>query len=152
MKKITIISIGKFKEPFEKQFFEHYSKRIRNELSLIEIQPKKTLPTKSQKEYEAELIKSKITLGSYVISMDENGKILTSNDFASQMNDAHISHDNIFFIIGGAYGLCKSIVKNSNATISLGKMTWPHLIVRGLLAEQIYRSQCILSNHPYHKE
>lgn len=151
MKKITIVSVGKFKEPFEKELFVRYSKRIRNQLNLIEIQTKKTLPTNSQKEYEAELIKSKIIPGSYLISMDESGKILTSNDFALKINDALISHDNICFVIGGAYGLCKSIVKNSNLTLSLGKMTWPHLLVRGLLTEQIYRSQCILENHPYQK-
>lgn len=90
---------------------------------------------------------------SYVIAMDERGKILSSPQFAQKIQ--HIYNDglsDITFIIGGAYGLHPDIIKNADMSLCFGSMVWPHRLVGVMLLEQIYRAQQINAGHPYHKE
>jgi 23S rRNA (pseudouridine1915-N3)-methyltransferase len=87
-----------------------------------------------------------------VIALDEHGKSLTSETFAKRLaawRDAGESR--VLFVIGGADGLPEKIRKVAHATIAFGAQTWPHLLVRTMVAEQIYRAMTILSGHPYHR-
>ena len=86
------------------------------------------------------------------MAMDRGGRELASTDLAKKLGawqDDGISE--IAFVIGGSDGLDQTILDKAQLKIAMGAMTWPHLLARVMLIEQIYRAQCILSNHPYHK-
>ena len=91
--------------------------------------------------------------GAIIVALDEREKSLSSISFAGKISnwrDQGIR--DVAFVIGGAYGLDESIRRQAHYAISFGAQTWPHMLVRGLLAEQLYRAQCILSGHPYHRK
>jgi len=89
---------------------------------------------------------------SVVISLDEGGKNYSSLVFASKMQKWIEESRPISFLIGGAEGLHQTAIRRSDLVLSLGSLTWPHMLVRILLAEQIYRAQSILQGHPYHRQ
>ena len=101
---------------------------------------------------EGELLLQAIDPDSIVIGLDERGTSLTSPEFANVFE--HYRNEGIkslTFLIGGADGLSDAVRSRCQRLLSFGRMTWPHLLVRGLLVEQIYRAQQILSGHPYHR-
>lgn len=152
---IEIISIGKFNKSLQKEVFENYQKKLNWKLVLKEIEPKisKNFEINKKKELEADLILKNLNNNSKIISLDERGKQFSSKDFSKLIADFGIFGDsNLTFIIGGADGLSKIILDKSHLIISLSKMTFPHLVVRSILVEQIYRASSIISNHPYHRE
>ena len=104
-------------------------------------------------ELEAEKIKKHISEHAFVIVLDEKGNGLRSLDFAKTLeNFQHTGETHIQFIIGGADGLTDEIKGRANLLLSFGQQTWPHMLARVMLLEQIYRAQQILNNHPYHRE
>lgn len=151
--KINIISFGKFKksDPYS-ILYEEYRKRINFEIKLIEIKSYASYSNiEEQKEYEGIEILNKIDKTSKVIVLDERGKIITTNEFTGIVNNYVNFGNNIDFIIGGANGLSTNILKRADFILSLGKMVFPHLMVRVILIEQLYRVYTINNNHPYHK-
>jgi len=92
-------------------------------------------------------------VGGLVVALDERGKSVSSADFARQLakwRDAGESR--VTFVIGGSDGLPADAKANARLTLAYGTQTWPHLLVRTMLAEQIYRAITILGGHPYHRE
>jgi len=152
--KITIISIGKFENSPYKKIFEEYFKRISYKIELKEIDAKgsKNIELGKIKLKEAELINKNLSKGSFKICLDENGSQYTSIEFSKLLNSKFNEGSNIDFIIGGAFGLDKEFLRKSNITLSLGKLTLPHIMARIILIEQIYRAESIIKGHPYHKE
>jgi len=152
--KFCIIAIGKFKNNSpNKELFLDYVKKTKWKVNLIEIESKISGSINEIKEKEAELIFNKIPQGKKIILLDETGLNLSSREFAKKIsNFANNSISEIYFIIGGANGVSEKIKKLANLTISFGKMTFPHMMIRSMLAEQIYRSFLIINNHPYHKD
>ncbi len=153
--RITIISVGKFENSPHKAVFENYLKRIKWKVELKEIEQKnsKNINSLQLKEIEAELILKALKPSSKIIALDENGKQFSSRNFAKIIADSAISGDSDFsFIIGGSDGLADVVLNRAALKISFGLMTFPHLMVRAILAEQIYRAQTIIENHPYHRD
>lgn len=151
--RLLIVAAGGWKKGPERGLFEHYAKRIAFPLVLKEIGEKKKLKPPALKKREAELLLAQAPDGAVIIALDEGGKTLSSRAFAEKLaawRDGGVKH--LAFLIGGAHGLDDSVRKRADLVLGLGPMTWPHLLVRGLLAEQIYRAQCILSGHPYHRD
>ena len=152
---INIISIGKFNNSDFKQSFLTYINRINWQINLKELELRKH-NNKSNSQItiakEEELILKNLDKESYLIALDEKGIQFSSVEFSRFLQDRLLeAHKSIAFAIGGSNGLGKKILDKSQKKISLGKMTFPHMMVRVILAEQIYRSQAILSGHPYHK-
>ncbi|PXY98902.1 23S rRNA (pseudouridine(1915)-N(3))-methyltransferase RlmH [Commensalibacter melissae] len=147
----SIIAIGKMRDKAELDLFNRYSKRIRPSLELIEINESKGQPIETKIKDAQNLLKA-VPGKSLIISLDEGGKSYNSFDFAMHMQKCLELSKSISFLIGGAEGLHASAIKTSHSVISLGKLTWPHMIARILLIEQIYRAQMILSGHPYHRQ
>jgi 23S rRNA (pseudouridine1915-N3)-methyltransferase len=151
----SIISVSKKpKEIFQKLITE-YEKRIAhpNALNWIFINPANiNQKTENKKFIEAENIIKFIPKSSYVISLDEGGKQLSSIDFSSSIEKINQSFNEITFIIGGADGLHENIIKASNLVLSLSSLTLPHQLVKIFLVEQLYRAILISKNHPYHRE
>lgn len=146
---IRLITIGKFKQGVERSLFEHYNQRLNPAIDLIEIpEPKGEKNTRIARE--AQLIEAKYNQAWPVIMLDETGGNLSSRELAARLAKFQSAGFNI--IIGGADGLDKAMLKRADLALAFGKMTFPHLLVRGLIAEQIYRVKSILNNHPYHKD
>jgi len=151
--KILIAAIGKLKAGPELELFTHYTKRLPWKVSVQELTVKKQLPDAERKLAEGELLLSVIKDSEQVIALDEHGKDWTSQQFAGHLRGLQDKGTaSLAFVIGGADGLSGPVQKRANMSLSFGRMTWPHMMVRMLLAEQLYRAQSILSGHPYHRE
>lgn len=153
--KISIISIGKFENSPHKQVFETYIKRLKWKVELKELDLKNSqnLSVPKIKEGEGALILKALKPSSKLIILDEDGKQFSSVAFSKMISDFAVAGDSdLSFVIGGSDGLSEEILQKSNLKISFGKMTFPHLMVRAILAEQLYRAQSIIAGHPYHRE
>lgn len=148
-----LVAVGRSKDGPEAQVFDHFSKRIRTPLSVVEVEEKRPIRGEERKRREAELILQSIPDGSHVVALDERGRTPTSREFANWFRKRRDSGTGtLTFVIGGADGLHDEVKSRADQLIAFGPMTWPHLLVRGMLAEQLYRAEQILAGHPYHKE
>mgnify|MGYP005676141593 FL=1 len=148
--KYIISTIGKFKKNDENLITQKYLKRIKNiELNQYEI--KLSNLEKKLEEEGLKLINSTPKNGKLIL-LDEQGENLSSAELAdiiSKWRDNNISSTN--FAIGGAFGNGKHIKKSADKIVAFGRLTWPHQMVKMMVAEQIYRIETILEGHPYHK-
>ncbi len=137
----------------EKDVFDHYAARLSYKLDVIEVVEKRNLSGDALKRAEAELLKNKIPGGAFVVVFDEQGQAVSSRGFANDLQTwQRKGIKSIALLVGGADGVHDSLLSRADRIISLGRMTWPHMLVRGLIAEQLFRSQCILGGHPYHRD
>ncbi len=158
--KITIITVGKIKETYLKDAISEYSKRLSKycKLEILEVADEKTPDNASEsledtiRTKEAERILKHIKDDAYVITLEINGKQLSSEELASKIEKLGIEGtSHIIFIIGGSIGLGREVLEKSDFALSFSKMTFPHQLMRVILLEQIYRSYRIITGEPYHK-
>lgn len=141
------------KEGPEKALLDHYQRRLQLPVVIQEFPVSSSPNALQRKADEGQQLLKDLPRGSLCIALDERGDLWSSAQFAAHLQAfMNQSHPNILFFIGGADGLSEAVLKASQQRMALGRMTWPHLLVRGLLVEQLYRSQQILSNHPYHRK
>lgn len=157
---ITLVTVGKLKEKYLKAAIAEYSKRLSRycKLNIVELQDEKTPENASLKEdnlikgKEGERILSAIKENMYVVALDLNGKMLTSEEFSSFIDDLGLrGSSNIAFIIGGSLGLSRKVLQRADYKLCFSKMTFPHQLFRVMLLEQIYRGFKISRGEPYHK-
>lgn len=147
LRSIDIIAVGKMKaKSIFAPAFEDYKKRMSCKVSVIE------LDGRSQEE-ELQKISGKIAPSSPLVVLDETGTSLCSKTFSQKIRilQEQKNTGSLQFVIGGADGLSKEILDQADIVMSFGRQTWPHMMVRVMLMEQIYRAQQILSGHPYHR-
>lgn len=158
--KITLITVGKIKEKYLRDAIAEYSKRLSRycKLEIIEVTDEKTPDHASDvventiRDKEAERIMKYVKEDAYVITLEINGKLLSSEELSAKINQLGIQGtSHITFIIGGSIGLGKEVLARSNYALSFSKMTFPHQLMRVILLEQIYRSYRIINGEPYHK-
>ena len=158
--KITVLTVGKIKEKYLKDAIAEYSKRLSKycKLEIIEVADEKTVENASEvveegiRNKEGERLLKYIKDDAFVITLEINGKLLTSEELSDKINKLGISGiSHIIFVIGGSIGLGKEVLKRSNFALSFSKMTFPHQLMRVILLEQVYRSYRIINNEPYHK-
>lgn len=150
---IKLITVGTIKEKYLKDAIDEYTKRIKKytNIELIEVKDEGLVEESKAILLEAEKIKKHLSPRDYIITMEIEGKQLTSEEFSEKLNQIQIENSNIVFIIGGSYGLSDEIKQMSKLHLSFSKMTFPHQLFRVLLLEQIYRCYKILNNESYHK-
>ena len=155
--RMTLIAVGRAKPGPVRDLYDHYAERLGHSvlggLVLKEVEERRALPPAELKRREAELLFAARPKGARLIALDERGKTLASSNFAALLGrwrDEGVG--DLAFAIGGAGGLDASVCEAAELTLALGPMTWPHLLTRALLAEQLYRAQSILTGHPYHRE
>ena len=153
--KLSILSVGKAHESYIKEGVELFTKRIGHyyPIDWQLITPSKlTEPIQIKKAEAANILKS-ITATDVLVLLDETGKMLSSPGLSKLIQQkANQSAQRIVFLIGGAYGVEDEIKKRANFSWSLSELVFPHMLVRLLLAEQIYRACSILANEKYHHE
>lgn len=143
---IKLICVGKIKEKYLKDGINDYLKRINkyHKVQIIEVED--SIPENE----EVKIIKY-IDNKDYVITLEIDGNMLSSIEFADKLDKTFITNSNITFIIGGSYGLSDNIKKRSNYKLSFSSMTFPHGLFRLVFLEQLYRCFKILNNETYHK-
>jgi 23S rRNA (pseudouridine1915-N3)-methyltransferase len=153
--RILIAVVGRAKAGPVQALFEAYRRRITWAVELKEVEERRPLSPAAMKAREAELLLGALPKKGdrVVVALDERGEQLSSLEFAGRLRAwQDRGATEIAFLIGGAEGLGPAASARADLVLSLGRMTWPHLLVRGLLAEQLYRAQQILAGHPYHRE
>ena len=154
--KIKIIALGKIKEKFLKDGIDEFLKRLTPyaAIEILELSPVEIKDNQTEKALaeEGEKILANIKPDSYVITMEILGKQLSSEDFASKINEITISGiSELVFVIGSSCGLASTVSQRADFKLSMSKMTFLHQFARLLLVEQIYRAFKILKKETYHK-
>ena len=147
---MRVIAIGRSRGGPEADLFARYSARIRPTLALTEIADGKGAQTEIKRR-EGEALLAALPAHAFTIALDLDGEMLDSENFAARLEGWLTLSRPIRFLIGGAEGLDRPVLARADFILSLGRMTWPHLLARAMLAEQIYRARSIAAGHPYHR-
>jgi 23S rRNA (pseudouridine1915-N3)-methyltransferase len=145
--RLVIIAVGKMRDRAEKALYERYADGI----ALKEIEEKRKLPPAERKRIEARLIRSATPKGALTVALDRRGSALTSEELAQRLARWQREGKGVAFVVGGADGLDDGFRNSADFVLSLGAATWPHMLARIMLAEQLYRARAIIAGHPYHR-
>ena len=150
---IKIICIGKLKENYLKEALKDYEKRISKytKIEIIELADINNYDIEKSIKEEGENILKQISNRDYVITLEIEGKMLSSTEFATKLDNINLETSNITFIIGGSNGISEDVKKRSNFSLSFSNLTFPHGLFRIILLEQLYRTYKIRNNEKYHK-
>lgn len=157
MVKISIVNIANKMPEWINMACTEYLKRINHgkySCQIIEIKADRNTKKTAIENMKAEAAKitAAIPKDSFIIVLDEHGKMENSIKFAYFLEQTALNFQNITFIIGGADGIYPELIQKAHKVISLSHMVFPHALVRVIILEQIYRAISILENHPYHRE
>ena len=151
--RLTLLAVGRWKAGPTRDLFEDYKSRLLWRFDLKEVEARQAGTAAEMKRLEADKLVAAIPKNAILVALDERGESLDSSAFAQRLGawrDA--GRADIAFVIGGADGLAEEVRRRADLLLSFGRLTWPHLLVRGMLAEQLYRAQQILAGHPYHRD
>ena len=148
---LSIVAIGKGRASPENTLTQNWLSRLKPAGQIVEIESK--LPAGPKRvEDEAQRLLRAIPDGAALGVLDPRGKDYSSEDLAALIGGwRDDGFGSAFFAIGGADGHANILRQKANHTIALGRATWPHMLFRAMLAEQLYRANAILSGHPYHR-
>ena len=151
--KVQLISIGHKAPDWVTDAFTEYQKRLgRNlQLSLVALKPSLNHCRATQKAQEAKKILAKVGKNHHLVALDLQGHMYNSQEFAQKVQIWQNQGQNISLVLGGAYGLCPSLLQQANEVLSFSKLTFPHMLMRVLVAEQIYRAHTINHQGNYDK-
>jgi 23S rRNA (pseudouridine1915-N3)-methyltransferase len=151
--RVTIAAVGRDRSGPTRNLFDEYCRRCPWPVRLLEISPRTAGPPERRRAEEAERLSSVVPRGAALIALDENGRALSSRAFSTKIAAwQRQACSELAFLVGGPDGLDPTLVERAHLVLSLGRMTWPHRLVRVLLAEQLYRAATILAGHPYHRD
>ena len=151
-----LCAVGRLRSGPERDLIADYTQRFDRTGRALSLGPLTEHEVEDKKNAgmaaEAELLARAVPQGAVLVTLDERGKLLTSPEFATQLarwRDA--GRQDVAFVIGGADGIDPSLRAKADFSISFGQMVWPHMLVRVMRAEQLYRAANILSGGPYHR-
>ncbi|MFC7051994.1 23S rRNA (pseudouridine(1915)-N(3))-methyltransferase RlmH [Hansschlegelia quercus] len=158
--RLVVAAVGRLKAGPERELVQRYVERCGqigrgvalSEPEIVELDESRARRPDERKRDEAERLIAALPPKAALIALDEGGKTQTSEAFAADLGrrrDEGLSA--LAFVIGGADGLAPELLSRADLRLAFGAMTWPHQIVRLLLAEQLYRAATILAGHPYHR-
>jgi len=147
---LRVIAIGRQKDTPEATLFTRYATRMRPNLTLTELHEARGAPAEIRRR-EAGALLGALPAGAFAVALDQAGDAPDSARLAQLLDRWLALGRPICFLIGGAEGLDASILARADVILSLGAMTWPHFLVRAMLAEQLYRARAIAAGHPYHR-
>lgn len=153
--KLRLIAVGAKSPDWVNAGFSDYSRRMPREcaMELAEITPanRKGWPTERVLADEAERMLARLGGSDRVVALDVTGKTCSTEGLARKLDNWRMQGGNVSFLIGGADGLDSRCLKRADESMSLSAMTFPHQLVRVMLAEQLYRAWTVLHGHPYHR-
>jgi len=147
---LHVIAIGRARSTPEAELFARYATRIRPKLTLTEL-PDGTGAPAETKRREAAALLAALPRDAFVVALDQAGTAPDSLAFSAQLERWLTQGRPICFLIGGAEGLDQTVIDRADSLLSLGPLTWPHLLARAMLAEQLYRARALATGHPYHR-
>lgn len=150
--RISIVAVGRLGRGPERDLFERFAARLSWPLEVREVEERRRPAGPDRRRGEAALLRAACPRGAVVVALDRRGAALSSEDMAARLarwRDA--GRRGVAFVIGGPDGLDDGFRAAAELALSFGAVTWPHLLMRALLAEQLYRAQQILARHPYHR-
>ncbi|NLI26426.1 MAG: 23S rRNA (pseudouridine(1915)-N(3))-methyltransferase RlmH [Acetobacter sp.] len=147
---MRLVAIGRMKDMAEKALMERYLRRLSPPLQITEL-PDGRGSSLEVKRREGEALLKALPDRAFVVVLDMSGRAVTSDVFAANLASWEESGREVCFLIGGAEGLDATVMARADAVLGFGVLTWPHMLVRIMLTEQIYRARSILAGHPYHR-
>jgi 23S rRNA (pseudouridine1915-N3)-methyltransferase len=151
--RLLIAAVGRIKAGALGELQAEYLKRLTGPVAIKEVEERRASSMAERRAREGERLLAALPADGFTVALDERGKTLSSVAFAEWLQRWQIDGaKTLAFVIGGADGLAQPLVQRAGLVLSLGAMTWPHLLARILLLEQLYRAQQILGGHPYHRK
>jgi 23S rRNA (pseudouridine1915-N3)-methyltransferase len=147
---MRLIAVGRLRAGPEAELFARYNTRLRPPLSVTEI-PEATGSAVEIKRRECSAVLAALPDDAFAVALDLGGKAPPSDTLATMLTGWFEAGRKPAFVIGGAEGLGARVLERADHVLSLGPLTWPHMLVRVMLAEQLYRAQAIAAGHPYHR-
>ena len=147
---IHLLAVGRLRDGPEAALFARYNARLQPALAVTEIAEGRGAPAEAKRREAAALLAAVPPHG-FVVVLDLAGDAPDSEQLARRLEQWLALGRPLCFVIGGAEGLDASVLTRADHVLSLGKLTWPHLLVRVMLAEQLYRARAISAGHPYHR-
>ena len=150
---LALIAIGRRMPAWISEGFEEYRRRMPSHLSLrlIELDGGRGTSEVEIRRDEAARLTAKIPDGARIVALDGRGKAWSTADLSSRLEGWQMDGRPVAFLVGGSTGLDDAVLAAADQRWSLGPLTLPHMLVRVLLAEQLYRAWALSSGHPYHK-
>ncbi len=150
--RVWLVAAGRMKAGPMRSLMDEYGRRLPWPLAEREIEARGIPAGPTRVEREGQLLLASVPQRARIVALDVGGRARSSESFAAALSTWQESGiADCAFLIGGADGLAPSVLRRADERLSLGPMTWPHLLVRVMLAEQIYRAAAILADHPYHR-
>lgn len=147
---MRLIAVGRLREGPEAELFARYNARLRPKIAVTEIAEAQGAPVEAKRR-EGGAILGALPANAFAVALDLGGEAPDSEAFAKLLERWLGLSRPLCFLIGGAEGLDAAVIARADAVLSLGRLTWPHMLVRVLLAEQLFRARAIASGHPYHR-
>ncbi|WP_170342510.1 23S rRNA (pseudouridine(1915)-N(3))-methyltransferase RlmH [Ruegeria arenilitoris] len=154
--RISICAVGRLRAGPEKTLLDDYLTRFDRTGRGLGLGPARVIEVEDKKNAgmgaEASLLRKAMPTGAVICTLDERGKVMSSPDFAQKLAGwRDMGRQDLAFVIGGADGIDPALRAEADFSISFGAMVWPHMLVRVMLSEQLYRAATILSGGPYHR-
>lgn len=154
--RVSICAVGRMRAGPEHELIADYLKRFDRSGRALGLGPAKVVEVEDKKGggmiAEADLLTRALPEGAYVVVLDERGHLRSSPEFAADMVGwRDTGRQDVAFVIGGADGIASALRDRADTALSFGRMVWPHMLVRVMLAEQLYRAASILAGAPYHR-
>lgn len=153
--RLTLCAVGRLRAGPERELIDDYLSRFDKAGRALGLGPVNLVEVEARKgggmAEEAEALRRAIPQGSLVCILDERGTLMTSPAFAASLADWRDQARDVTFVIGGADGIDPALRADAERALSFGQMVWPHMLVRVMLAEQLYRAASILAGSPYHR-
>lgn len=147
---IHLLAIGRLRDGPEAALFARYNARLRPALAVTELAEARGA-TGEVKRREAAALLAAVPAQGFVVALDQAGEAPDSAQLAERLERWLGLGRPLCFVIGGAEGLDASVLARADHVLSLGRLTWPHMLARAMLAEQLYRARMIAAGHPYHR-
>jgi len=150
--RVTIAAVGRDRSGPARDLFDEYCRRCSWPIRLVEVAPRSAIPIERRLAEEGARLAAAIPREAALIALDQRGRLLGSRAFATRLDAWQQRRGDLAFLIGGPDGLAEDLIERAELVLALGRLTWPHRLVRVLLAEQLYRASTILAGHPYHRD
>jgi 23S rRNA (pseudouridine1915-N3)-methyltransferase len=151
--RVIVAIVGRDRAGPARDLFEDYRRRCPWPIELVSVAPRRISPATRRLAEEGERLLKAVPGGATLVAVDERGHELDSRAFARRIDRWQSQWTGVLaFAIGGPDGLAPAVLEQAELVLALGRMTWPHGLVRVMLAEQLYRAGALLAGHPYHRE